>query len=447
VYIQRSIGHIDVDHVRVDNETHDWLNMLENNELNVATLSMVKAAILSRCKLPNNTEMSQNELISQTHAFINNSANTVFGKRFRANIITTIFNSVYNVDANLTCTTHGVLVAHTSAIEIDDKMYPKMLHDIKAILKQMCTHGSPYHYTPLVPEVDVVPENVYDHMEDFTIEEKFAKHYQKEMDNDIDQLIKAAIVSIHHPYEESEATKQYLIDSIHHAAKNHESTRLQVPPEVQQDSDKSGVLRLTTQYEDLANALFKKKMGFRQQFIKHKKSTLVDKVAFSKNVKQFISQFGQGVTTDTSTLEGHNATDKIQIQRFLTEYGRHRSKRRSISSNAIKVRQDNILPSRNESLEEWMTTKSKSLLPFPFMVFFLPLNTLNNAVPMTIQGFNNRCLDMNIISTPKEGFHSFKETITGQKQGFFDSKLSVVFFKQVSAVSLYSELNMHIICI
>eukprot|EP00978_Attheya_sp_CCMP212_P009226 scaffold21800_cov31-Attheya_sp.AAC.1 len=158
-----------------------------------------------------------------------------------------------------------------------------------------------------------------------------------------------------------------------------------MPPEVQHDSGKSGVLRLTIQYEDLANELFKKNMGFRQAFIKHKQRTSVDKVAFSKNVKQFISQFSKGVTTDTSTLEGHNATDKIQIQRFLTEYGRYRSKRRSIPSNTIKARQDNILPSRNESLEEWMTTKSKSLLPFPVMIFFLPLNTLNNAVPMTVQ--------------------------------------------------------------
>jgi hypothetical protein len=285
-------------------------------------------------------------------------------------------------------------------------------------------------------------------MEDLTIEEKFAKHYQTEMDNDIDQLIKTAILSINHPYEESEATKKYLTDSIHHAAKHHKTVSLEIPPEVQQDSVVSGVLRLTKQYEALANKLFKKNMGFRQEFIKHKRrSVSVDKLAFSKNVKQFISQFGKGVTTDTSTLEGHNATDKIQIEDFLKEYGRYRSKRRSTPSNAIKARQDNILPSRNESLEEWMTTKSMSLLPFPFMTFFLPLNTLNNAVPMTIQGFNNRCLDMNIISTPKEGFHSFKETITGEKQGFFDSKLSVVFFKQVTAVSLYSVLNMHIICI
>jgi hypothetical protein len=51
----------------------------------------------------------------------------------------------------------------------------------------------------------------------------------------------------------------------------------------------------------------------------------------------------------------------------------------------------------NAALETWMTTN----LPFPFMTLFLPLNASNNYVLITIQGFNNRCLDMHQITRPK----------------------------------------------
>lgn len=446
VPLQRSIGNIEVDDIRENDEAHDWLNMLENNVLDVATLSEVKNLIISRCKLTTIDDMSQNDLIKQTHDFIEKSSSTVFGRKFRASIVSTIFNSVYNIDANLSTNTNGLLTAHTSAIELDNKMDNKMLHTIKATLKQMCKQGCLFHYVPLLHQFDVVPEDIQEHMEELTTEEKFERHYQTEMDDDIEQLIKSAIVSLHHPYEKSEPTKRHLADVISNCTRKQFKGGYRMPPEVQETSKESGVSKICVHYEGLSNELFKKHVENRQNFIKSKNQSTI-KLGYTKPVKDFISQFGKGVTVETSGSSDLESSDKEQIKCFLREYGKYKSKLRVTPSTTIKDRQDNILPSRNEALEEWMTAKTMSILPFPFMTFFLPLNTLNNAVPMTIQGFNNRCLDMNIISTPKEGCHSFKETITGEKQGFFDSKLSVVFFKQVTAVSSYSLLHIHILFI
>jgi hypothetical protein len=122
----------------------------------------------------------------------------------------------------------------------------------------------------------------------------------------------------------------------------------------------------------------------------------------------------------------HNNRESVCF--FLQQYGRYVNKTWITPLTQVKERQD-ILPSMNGAVETWMTTELKYNLPMSIMALFLPLNAENNSVPITVHGFNNRSIDMHQISTPRQGWHSFDETIKGEKQGSFDAKITVSFFQ------------------
>jgi hypothetical protein len=432
IMLQISIGAIPIPDKDPD---FQWMWMLRNVMVDDVSMNILRPMLVKRCKLTLGNTISQDDLIPYVNDFLKENHKQTFGKHFRAEIICTLLNYAFRDDDIKFDieSTNNLIVLSDENVGSDAIMINIML-----AMVDMQRPFHPYIYQSLRHNIDIeVDNNNPLHMgEELDRDDKLARLYLSEQDSDLEQLINTATIQLRGSKEEAEMIKPFLREAITQSFSQNDlfSNNLIMPKEIALIARRNNVDTIIEQYKSLAHILFQQMTRSRNDFTKLMKKDEKYQTRCAKPVKLFVVDFCKGENRDFAIDSDLCQTDKDTISLFLFQYGQHLHDTRLTPSSTIKERQD-ILPSMNAALEKWMTIESKSILPFPFMTLFLPLYASNNSVPITIQGFNNRCIDMHRITRAKEGWHSFEETIKGKKQGSFDSKLTVSFFKQVKAVS------------
>jgi hypothetical protein len=409
-----------------------WLTMFRNVMVDEDTMLVLAPILNKRFKFKVEDNKTQNEFIVSINDYVDQKKG-LFGKQFRAQVTCVILCNVFrDDDIFLEAENTG---ANLTALSPIMGGHDVMMNKIITAVREMYVPYRPYIHTPIQIQVDPLqPENNDENMEELTPEEKLQRLYLTEFDCDMDTLILSAKLQLKAPYHENNVVINYIIDAITDAFKPSSIQPLDMKTPLRNMPCANLVERIIDTYYHKAKNILTKHVKLRTAFVKAMKNGDSGHLLKTKAVKIFLADFANGMNQCVSTMIHATHNERISMRYCMLEYGKSVNTARITPVSEIENRQ-NILPNMNVAMESWMTTELKSNLPIPIMALFLPLNEKNNSVPITVHGFNNRSIDMHRISTPKQGWHSFDETIKGVKQGSFDAKLTVSFFKQMETVS------------